>query len=291
MKCEFCGVEESLPFVCNYCGGVFCGEHRLPEAHRCSGDLTARRTVVAPPATSTTYSQANYSFGQTAPVRSGRVFSRIEIRDILVAWLGLGLAFFMANSSNFDIPFPGLLSLASGDLRAVELFVITLTTLGFGFVFHELMHKFTAERYGFWAEFRMWPFGLVLALVTSLIGFIFAAPGATYIAGNNISESENGKISMAGPLTNVIVAGIFLPILLYGLATVPATATVREIPFWVYLGLYGVGINIFLALFNMLPFMPLDGAKVFKWSRGRWASLFIPLAAAFILFFLYTGFL
>lgn len=36
-KCDFCGREEYLPFECGYCGGKFCAEHRLPEAHNCEG--------------------------------------------------------------------------------------------------------------------------------------------------------------------------------------------------------------------------------------------------------------
>ena len=37
MKCESCGVEVQLPFHCGFCGSYFCQEHRLPEAHCCSG--------------------------------------------------------------------------------------------------------------------------------------------------------------------------------------------------------------------------------------------------------------
>ncbi len=36
VKCQFCGKEVYLPYRCKYCGGVFCYEHRLPEAHACS---------------------------------------------------------------------------------------------------------------------------------------------------------------------------------------------------------------------------------------------------------------
>ncbi len=35
MKCEVCGRGVWLPFKCNYCGGSFCCEHRLPENHGC----------------------------------------------------------------------------------------------------------------------------------------------------------------------------------------------------------------------------------------------------------------
>ena len=37
--CEFCGEDAGyLPFTCSYCGGIFCGSHRLPENHQCSFD-------------------------------------------------------------------------------------------------------------------------------------------------------------------------------------------------------------------------------------------------------------
>jgi predicted nucleic acid binding AN1-type Zn finger protein len=35
-KCEICGKDVLLPFVCNNCGKQFCGDHRLPETHNCS---------------------------------------------------------------------------------------------------------------------------------------------------------------------------------------------------------------------------------------------------------------
>ncbi|RLI30914.1 hypothetical protein DRO51_04425, partial [Candidatus Bathyarchaeota archaeon] len=36
-KCEICGKEVyPLPYRCNYCGGIFCVDHRLPEKHNCS---------------------------------------------------------------------------------------------------------------------------------------------------------------------------------------------------------------------------------------------------------------
>lgn len=35
--CDKCGKEVALPYKCSYCGGIFCGEHRLPENHECRG--------------------------------------------------------------------------------------------------------------------------------------------------------------------------------------------------------------------------------------------------------------
>lgn len=35
-ECEICGKNEVWSFTCNYCGGVHCKRHRLPENHGCS---------------------------------------------------------------------------------------------------------------------------------------------------------------------------------------------------------------------------------------------------------------
>ena len=44
--CEHCGNEIGyLPFNCNYCGGTFCKQHRLPENHDCSFELKHKPAV------------------------------------------------------------------------------------------------------------------------------------------------------------------------------------------------------------------------------------------------------
>ncbi len=42
--CDYCGKPTYLPFKCPYCGGTFCEDHRLPEAHNCPS-LRERRYV------------------------------------------------------------------------------------------------------------------------------------------------------------------------------------------------------------------------------------------------------
>jgi Zn-dependent protease len=207
--------------------------------------------------------------------RVGHSFSAHEIRDIIIAWLGLGIAFSIVYTGGLINGFSGQLTVQDGNQVIVfgplTVLAIALVTVGFGFVLHELMHKFASERYGYRAEFRMWPQGLVLALVlAAFTGFVFAAPGATYIDGYGIGKKENGVISVAGPLTNVVISILFLPIYFVGLYTNNVYLFMAG-----YLGSY---INVFLATFNMLPIMPLDGAKVWRWNKALWAVIFIPLA-------------
>jgi Zn-dependent protease len=230
------------------------------------------------PSTST-FSWNDGSSATKKPI--GHSFSAHEVRDIVIAWLGLGIAFFLANTGGLINGFKGQITVTDGSkiivFSPLTVLALSLGTLGAGFVLHELMHKFTSEKYGFQAEFRMWPQGLILALVLSAFsGFVFAAPGATYIDGYGIKTRENGIISIAGPLTNIVIALLFLPLVFIN----GGNAVLFEAGF---LGSY---INIFLGAFNMLPIMPLDGAKVWRWNKLIWMGVFVPLALVLGSYFL-----
>ncbi|MCL7417094.1 MAG: metalloprotease [Halalkalicoccus sp.] len=176
-------------------------------------------------------------------IRGIRFGSR-EIRDLLIAWVALGVAFALFFAGG-----------AAGVQRGgfLPLLLISMLTAGMGFLLHELAHKVVAVNFGQQAAFRA-DYGMLgLAVVSAMAGFIFAAPGAVYHRGR-ITERENGLIAVAGPVTNLALALLFAPLLL-----VPVEFVFR-------LGLYGVGINLLLAAFNMIPFGPLDGKTVLSWS-------------------------
>ena len=66
--------------------------------------------------------------------------------------------------------------------------------------------------YGYRSEFEVWPLGLVIALATAFIGWVFAAPGAVKIYADKMTDEINGKISIAGPMANMALALVFLAI-------------------------------------------------------------------------------
>jgi len=177
-----------------------------------------------------------------------------ELRDLVISALALALAFGIALSGGFRaFQQPAILVLVIG---------MALVAVSLGFVFHELGHRLIARRFGYFAEYAMWPMGLMVALGFSLFGFVFAAPGAvmiypraTVLGTASLSRQKIGLISLAGPATNIGLAVAFLvldyiqPALLFTL---------------------GARINTWLALFNLIPFGPLDGAKILKWNKGIW---------------------
>ena len=127
--------------------------------------------------------------------------SRQERLDLLVAWLAISLAFGL-----IFIYDPRISSIISDSLgRFLLCFALSLFTVGVGFVTHEMAHKFTAIKYGYWAEFRKDNTMLLVAIALAALPthIVFAAPGATMIydtgrfGGDGISREQNGKISAA----------------------------------------------------------------------------------------------
>ncbi len=194
-------------------------------------------------------------------------FTSSEIRDLLIAFFVISLCFGIANTGR-------------NVSALMNMLPMIMVGVGLGFILHELGHKFVSMKYGYWAEFKLWPQGLLFALVTSFFGFVFAAPGAVYTYANYITEEINGKISIAGPIVNIVLALIFLVVA----AAVYKSAFTSEISLIIFIVCsLGYSINSFLAVFNLLPIGNLDGSKVLRWNIGIWI---VTIAVAGVMTFL-----
>lgn len=200
--------------------------------------------------------------------------TRREEADLFIAWLAISLSFAIIKIAPYGILGP----LQSVSLITALIYLgIALLTVGIGFILHEMAHKFTAIRYGYWAEFRKDNNMLLVAVaLASLVGFVFAAPGATVIYSNDgrgLTREQNGKISAAGPVVNLLLCIPFAVLLVIagGLTSLNGNILAQ-------IGLAGIQINAMIAAFNMLPISILDGNKVFSWNI---MVFFILLLAAF----------
>lgn len=264
MKCRKCGQETFLPFQCPYCGDQFCTAHRLPENHDCPRMDLARAQRREDAVVFQEPSSYEYKITYGAPRRAkGRVyFSFKELKH-----LGLGTLLVIGISFSFGFD-------SWGQANWAFVFSAIAAVITLSFFTHEIAHKVTAQRQGLWAEFRLTLFGAVLTFLSILLPFKIISPGAVMISGA-ASMDEIGKISIAGPLTNMVLSTLFL-----GLTFVPSP----------YSLIFAVGafFNGYIAVFNLIPLGILDGFKIFSWNKAVWALAFsVSLALAIMGYYIY----
>ncbi|MDQ1261729.1 MAG: hypothetical protein QG575_910 [Euryarchaeota archaeon] len=196
--------------------------------------------------------------------------SSIELRDLLLSLVALVVAFSVLMNGK-RIP----------DLNTILIITVGVST---GFLLHEMAHKFVALHFGYLAEYRANRMGLLFAVAGSFVGFIFAAPGAVMISKPNAPlefymqdpfgqeelkreiKRETLWISLAGPMTNIILTVFFF----LALILAPSSGTAAKA------ANFALFINLILAAFNLLPFGPLDGKKIFDSNRTLWLLVGLP---------------
>jgi Zn-dependent protease len=196
-------------------------------------------------------------------------FSRTEITHLLIAMVVLTAAFSFTLSPLYRFNLTTF-------LRAIPVSFLGIFT---AFFVHELSHKFMAQRYGLWSEFRMYPLGLALSLFLGIFtGYVFAAPGAVMFRGET-RPFETGRIAAAGPLANIMTAAVTYPLSVWFLDSSVLGFSLGGVIVFVCF------VNAFLATFNLIPIGPLDGRKVFQWNEIAWFVLFTAAVLLVVLNF------
>jgi len=178
---------------------------------------------------------------------------------------------------------------------------VMLFAVGPAFILHEIGHKIIAKKNGCWAEFRADPKGLQFGIILSFfLGFLFMAPGAVMVAGL-VTRRQNGHIAVAGPLTNLalFIIGIPLWIIILGLTGAFDMGTIPMLEngsraytsggsiVWqsmlIDAGVWWLSANLILGLFNMIPWGPLDGVKIKDWNEQVFYGVFLIFLIPIIL--------
>ena len=246
-KCDYCGAEiEGLPFKCKYCGGVFCVYHHLPEEHDCPGLYKAQ----SPDAIERGRSIPGAPIEAAPRGRARPLFYSGELRDIAIGVAAVTIAATTSYSPT------GLL---------YGLLIALLAYLP-----HELAHKLAAEHFGIPARYVIWPWGLLITLISAIpcmpIGII--VPGYVVIVAPGLSPREEELVSAAGPLTNIAVATLALML-------IPVFPIAQRLAYF----------SALVAVLNLLPFGSLDGRKLIKANFVTWLILFVGASALLLIAF------
>ncbi|MAG08065.1 hypothetical protein CMO89_01210 [Candidatus Woesearchaeota archaeon] len=200
------------------------------------------------------------------------MFSREEIKNFII--IILILAFIVSfkdwGAKEFEL-LVGLRNLFNAVL------IVTLAVLA-----HASAQRIAGLQVGIRVEHRLWWAGLLMGLVLIFVSrgnLWFLAPGGVifhHMAVHRIGFFRYGintltmsSVALAGPLANVAFAILFK--ILFVL--LPNNVLIEK----------AILVNVWFAVFNMLPIPPLDGNYVFFYSRGLYFLLFGAILGAALL--------
>ncbi len=202
------------------------------------------------------------------------VFSPRELRDLIIAMAVITFAF------AYDDKQPAFV-LVHWLLNYLKIFIIVAVA----FFFHESAHKIYGLSIGIRTEYKLWPIGVYITLLCTLLFqgkiYVIIPGGVTFYHmvvqrlghfryGLNLLSC--GLISAVGPLTNLIMATFWETLALNGIFP----ELFHQMTF----------INLYYAVFSMLPLPNLDGITLMVASRLNYVFFFGVLLSYIVLFVL-----
>ena len=133
---------------------------------------------------------------------------------------------------------------------------------------HEATHRLFAHMFGMRVEYRFWPAGSGLTLVSSYLGNAFSVQGFLLEdIPKNVEKWKVGIMKLAAPALSAAVMVVF--------------AYLNYVhPERLYVEIYSI--SALWAMAEMLPFRGLDGKEIIEWNRNVWLVAFVAIAACYI---------
>lgn len=150
------------------------------------------------------------------------------------------------------------------------LIILSIVILIFSVIFHEVSHGFMADWLGdptarLQGRLTLNPLkhidpvgSIIVPIITSLAHFTFGWAKPVPYNPYNLKNRRQGEflIALAGPVSNLLLAGIFAIIIRLTSAGLTTVTPFLEVAVYIVL------INLVLAIFNLIPIPPLDGSKL-----------------------------
>lgn len=183
--------------------------------------------------------------------------SSTEILVIEAAVLIVALAFILADRAELTL----------------ETVLIYMAVGAVSVVLHDFAHRYVMTRHGYDADTRFWGLGTAIMFLTAyLFGNAFAQSYRNLVSREGEPEPRELGIEMvAGPVVSIVLTFVFL-----GMVTLGGT--------WAFAGGIGFTINLMTAVYSLMPIETMDGPAIWRWHRGIYLALFIPV----IVFYLFT---
>jgi Zn-dependent protease/predicted transcriptional regulator len=167
-----------------------------------------------------------------------------------------------------------------GSLRIAKIFNIPVEVhWSFLFLFVYVIYLAFKEDWGVWGAVSASLFVLILFLCVVLHEFGHALMARRFdVQTRDITLYPIGGVAIAGPLVNVAIALVLLPVLLllgtdtildvfyslYNQSDSDNFYFPSNLPVYAYVALGLIGLNLTLALFNLIPAFPMDGGRVLR---------------------------
>jgi PKD repeat protein/Zn-dependent protease len=183
--------------------------------------------------------------------------SAIEIIIIEAAVIMVALAFILADRAELTL----------------ENVIIYIVVGVISVVIHDFAHRYFATRHGHDADTQFWWLGTGIMFLTAwLYGNAFAQSYRNLVKRQEKDDMREMGIEMvAGPCVSIFLMVLFLSLTQWG-------------GIWAFAGGVGFSINLITAVYSLMPIGTMDGGAIWKWNRGIYLGLFVPM----VIFYLYT---
>lgn len=161
------------------------------------------------------------------------------------------------------------------DLDLMQTLAVALLPLLFAITVHEVAHGWVARQLGdptamMLGRLTLNPIKHIDPIGTLLVpGLLLAAGGVVFgwakpvpVTWENLRNPRRDMalVALAGPLSNILMALIWALVVKLALSLGPDMAWWSMPLAW--MGMFGISINIMLAVLNLLPILPLDGGRI-----------------------------